>query len=164
MLRITEIKLPLTLASEKGHTDAEIRAAVIKKLAINAADLLEFSIFKRGVDARKASAILLVYSLDVKVNGEAKVLAKLSRDPHVKPAPDTSYKFVTHTPSPQPSPTRGEGVEQAARSAKNGEAANTPSLLQGEGAQLTSTLPSPFKGEGQGGGKFVALLKVATNL
>ena len=125
MLRITEIKLPLTLASEKGHTDAEIRAAVIKKLAINAADLLEFSIFKRGVDARKASAILLVYSLDVKVNGEAKVLAKLSRDPHVKPAPDTSYKFVTHTPS----------------------------LLQGKGAQLTSTLPSPFKGDGQGGGK-----------
>ena len=153
MLRVTEIKLPLTSAADKGHTDAEIRTAVIKKLAINAADLLEFSIFKRGVDARKASAILLVYSLDVKVNGEAKVLAKLSRDPHVKPAPDTSYKFVTLTPSPQPSPTGGEGVEQAARPAKNGEAANTPSLLQVEGVQLTSTLPSPFKGEGQGGDK-----------
>jgi len=125
MLRITEIKLPLTSATDKGHTEAEIRAAVIKKLAINAADLLEFAIFKRGVDARKASAILLVYSLDVKVNGEAKVLAKLSRDPHVKPAPDTSYKFVIPAPSP----------------------------LQVEGVQLTSTLPSPFKGEGQGGGK-----------
>jgi uncharacterized protein len=115
MLRITEIKLPLTSAAEKGHTDAEIRAAVIKKLAINAADLLEFSIFKRGVDARKASAILLVYSLDVKVNGEAKVLAKLSRDPHVKPAPDTSYKFVTPLPPPQPSPLNGEGVQPKPR-------------------------------------------------
>ncbi len=115
MLRITEIKLPLSTAQEKGHTDTEIRAALIKKLAINAADLLEFSIFKRGVDARKASAILLVYSLDVKVNGEAKVLAKLSRDPHVRPAPDTSYKFVAHTPSPQPSPTRGEGVNVKSR-------------------------------------------------
>jgi uncharacterized protein len=99
MLRVTEIKLPLTSATEKGHTDAEIRATVIKKLAINAADLLEFSIFKRGVDARKASSILLVYSLDVTVNGEAKVLAKLSRDPHVKPAPDTSYKFVASAPA-----------------------------------------------------------------
>ncbi len=99
MLRITEIKLPLTSATDKGHSDAEIRAAVIKKLAINAADLLEFSIFKRGVDARKASAILLVYSLDVAVNGEAKVLAKLSRDPHVKPSPDTSYKFVANAPA-----------------------------------------------------------------
>jgi uncharacterized protein len=99
MLRITEIKLPLTTAQEKGHTEAEIRAALIKKLAINAADLLSFSIFKRGVDARKATAILLVYSLDVAVNGEAKVLAKLSRDPHVKPSPDTSYKFVTNAPT-----------------------------------------------------------------
>jgi uncharacterized FAD-dependent dehydrogenase len=105
MLRITEIKLPLTSAQEKGHTDAEIRAAVIKKLAINAADLLGFSIFKRGVDARKASAILLVYSLDVQVNGEAKVLAKLSRDPHVKPSPDTSYKFVaTNNSTKKPRP------------------------------------------------------------
>lgn len=98
MLRITEIKLPLTSATDKGHSDREIRAAVIKKLAINAADLLAFSIFKRGVDARKASAILLVYSLDVTINGEAKVLAKLGKDPHVKPTPDTSYKFVASAP------------------------------------------------------------------
>ena len=94
MLRITEIKLPLTSAQEKGHTEAEIRAAVVKKLAINAADLLTITIFKRGVDARKSSTILLVYSLDVTVNGEAKVLAKLSRDPHVKLSPDSSYQFV----------------------------------------------------------------------
>ena len=96
MLRVTEIKLPLTSAQEKGHTEAEIRAAVVKKLAINAADLLTITIFKRGVDARKSSAILLVYSLDVTVNGEAKVLAKLSRDPHVKLSPDSSYQFVAN--------------------------------------------------------------------
>ncbi len=90
MLRITEIKLPL------AHKPGEINAAIIKKLAINTADLIEFSIFKRGIDARKANAILLVYSLDVTVKGEAKVLAKLSKDPHVKLAPDTSYKFVAN--------------------------------------------------------------------
>ena len=98
MLRITEIKLPLATSAKEGHTDAEIRAAVIKKLAINAADLLSFSIFKRGTDARKSHAILLVYSLDVSINGEAKVLAKLKKDPHVKPTPDTEYKFVAHAP------------------------------------------------------------------
>lgn len=99
MLRITEIKLPLATSAEEGHTEAEIRAAVIKKLAINAADLLSFSIFKRGTDARKSNAILLVYSLDVVINGEAKVLAKLKKDPHVKPTPDTNYKFVAHAPA-----------------------------------------------------------------
>ena len=97
MLRITEIKLPLTTSAEAGHTDAEIRTALIKKLAINAADIVSFSIFKRGVDARKSHAILFVYSLDVVVNGETKLLAKLAKDPHVKPTPDTEYKFVVTT-------------------------------------------------------------------
>ena len=96
MLRVTELKLPLITSAETGHTDAEIRAALVKKLAINSADIVSFSIFKRGVDARKSHAILFVYSLDVVVNGEAKLLAKLAKDPHVKPTPDTEYKFVAH--------------------------------------------------------------------
>ncbi len=93
MIRITEIKLPLE------HKPSEINAAIIKKLGINATDLVEYAIFKRGVDARKANAILLAYTLDVTVKGEAKVLAKLSKDPHVKLAPDTSYKFVANAPA-----------------------------------------------------------------
>ena len=99
MLRITEIKLPLITSAETGHTDAEIRAALVKKLAINAADIVSFSIFKRGVDARKSHAILFVYSLDVVVNGEAKLLAKLAKEPHVKPTPETDYKFVASNQS-----------------------------------------------------------------
>ena len=94
MLRVTEIKLPL------DHSPEAIKAALVKKLAINAADLVEYTIYKRGVDARKANAILLVYSLDVTVNGEAKVLAKLKKEPHVKPAPDTSYKYVATNTKP----------------------------------------------------------------
>ena len=93
MIRITEIKLPLE------HKPEEIKSVLIKKLGINAADLVEYSIFKRGVDARKANTILLVYTLDVTIKGEAKVLAKLNKDPHVKPAPDTSYKFVADAPA-----------------------------------------------------------------
>ncbi len=92
MIRITEIKLSLE------HKPSDIIAAVIKKLGINATDLVEYTIFKRGVDARKANAILLAYTLDVTVKGEAKVLAKLTKEPHVKLAPDTSYKFVAQAP------------------------------------------------------------------
>ncbi len=94
MIRITEIKLPLSTATDKGHTDTEIIAAVINKLAISAADLVTFSIFKRGVDARKPNAVLLVYTLDCEVKNEAKILAKFAKDPHVKPAPDINYRFV----------------------------------------------------------------------
>lgn len=89
MLRVTEIKLPL------DHTHEALKAALVKKLAVNAADVLDFTIYKRGVDARKANAILLVYTLDVTVQGETKVLAKLKKEPHVKPAPDMAYQFVT---------------------------------------------------------------------
>jgi uncharacterized FAD-dependent dehydrogenase len=93
MLRITEIKLPLT------HEQGEIKAALLKKLGIPEAELTEFSIFKRGVDARKANAILLVYSLDVSLKDEARVLVRFKHDPHVRPAPDTSYHFVAHAPA-----------------------------------------------------------------
>ncbi|WP_020166960.1 MULTISPECIES: NAD(P)/FAD-dependent oxidoreductase [Methylotenera] len=99
MLRITEIKLPIATSAEEGHTEAELRVAAIKKLGISASDLTSFSIFKRGTDARKSHAILLVYSLDVVIENEAKVLAKFAKDPHVKLTPDTDYKAVASAPT-----------------------------------------------------------------
>ena len=104
MLRVTEIKLPLNNAAENGHANVEIQSALLKKLGINAADLISFTIFKRGIDARKSQAILLVYSLDVVLHNEAKILAKFSRDPHLKPSPDTSYKYVAHATSSKAKP------------------------------------------------------------
>jgi len=99
MIRLTEIKLPVEKAPSLLHQEDEIRAAILKKLGIPASDLIRFEIFKRGVDARKSHAILYVYSIDVEVKNETKLLAKFSRDPHVKPAPDTDYQFVAHAPA-----------------------------------------------------------------
>jgi uncharacterized FAD-dependent dehydrogenase len=98
MLRITEIKLPIELADTLIHQDDHIKTALLKRLEIIEGDLIRFSIFKRGVDARKSHAILYVYNLDVEVKNEAKILAKFKKDPHIKPAPDTSYKFVAFAP------------------------------------------------------------------
>lgn len=105
MLRITEIKLPVENAQSLTHQADEIKAALLKRLEIPESDLIHFSIFKRGVDARKSHAILYVYSLDVEVKYEAKILAKFRKDPHIKPAPDTEYKFVAqNTSSPKSRP------------------------------------------------------------
>lgn len=101
MLRITEIKLPVENAQSLTHQADEIKAALLKRLEIPESDLIHFSIFKRGVDARKSHAILYVYSLDVEVKNEAKILGKFRKDPHIKPAPDTEYKFVAHNTSSQ---------------------------------------------------------------
>ena len=106
MLRLSEIKLPLEKATSLHHKPEEIKVAIIKKLGIPENDLTSIAIFKRGVDARKSHSILFVYTLDVEVKNESKILAKFKKDPHVKIAPDTSYHFVakttgsTNTPRP----------------------------------------------------------------
>jgi len=93
MLRLTEIKLPL------DHAPDEIKSAILKKLGITAEDLISFSIFRRAVDARKPHAILFIYTIDLEVKNETRLLAKFSKDTHVNPAPDTSYHFVAKAPA-----------------------------------------------------------------
>ncbi|WP_434340402.1 NAD(P)/FAD-dependent oxidoreductase [Motilimonas cestriensis] len=93
MLRLTEIKLPL------DHDEAALPAAIVTKLNISADQLHSFHMFKRGYDARKKTNIFLVYTLDIEVDNEAELLAQFKNDPHVKMAPDTSYKFVAKAPS-----------------------------------------------------------------
>lgn len=95
MLRLTEIKLPLQHQDEQ----AELRAAILAKLGISDSDLNHFSVFKRGIDARKKSDIQLIYTLDLDVAGEAALLKRFQKDPHVSVAPDTRYKYVAPIPA-----------------------------------------------------------------
>jgi len=113
MLRITEIKLPLELADTLIHQDDQIKAALLKRLSIQEDELICFSIFKRGIDARKSHAILYVYSLDVLVKNEAKLLAKFKKDLHIQPAPDTSYHFVA---------TANQGLNLQSKKTENADA------------------------------------------
>ncbi len=93
MIRLTEIRLPLT------HEEGELREAIAKKLRIPAQQVLSFTLFKRGYDARKKNNIQLIYTLDVEVENEAELLATLSEDPHVRITPDMEYKFVAQAPA-----------------------------------------------------------------
>jgi uncharacterized protein len=92
MLRLTDVKLPL------AHPESAIKAAILVKLGIAPEDLLAYAIAKRSYDARKRSAIVLIYSIDVEVRKEAEILQRLHDDPHVKPTPDTRYHFVAQAP------------------------------------------------------------------
>ncbi|WP_166838198.1 NAD(P)/FAD-dependent oxidoreductase [Rheinheimera pleomorphica] len=92
MLRLTEIKLPL------NHDENAINAAILGKLNIKPEQLHSVTVFKRGFDARKKTDIQLIYTLDIEVANEAALLQQFAKDPHVKPAPDTRYKFVAQAP------------------------------------------------------------------
>ena len=92
MLRLTEIKLPL------DHPPEAIAKAAIAKLRVSASELVSCTVFRRAHDARKKSAITLIYSLDVEVKNEAAVLQRFATDKDVKPTPDIDYRFVAHAP------------------------------------------------------------------
>jgi len=96
MLRLTEVKLPL------DHSEPEIRAAILKRLKIAASELVGYTIFRRGVDARNPSAIVFIYTLDIEVRNETERTARPQRDPHVSPAPDIRYHFVARAPAGLP--------------------------------------------------------------
>jgi uncharacterized FAD-dependent dehydrogenase len=97
MLRITELKLPL------NHPPEALEKALVARLGLRPGELKGFTIARRAWDARKRSAIELVYTLDLEVADEAALLRRAARDKVLArtlgPTPDTSYRHVARAPS-----------------------------------------------------------------
>src|SRR5574343_695423 len=93
MLRITELKLPL------DHAADVLRPAICQRLGIADADLIDFSLFRRGYDARKKSAITLIYTLDCELRDETAVFQRLDGDRNISQTPDMAYKVVAQAPA-----------------------------------------------------------------
>ena len=94
-MRITELRLPL------DHAPDALRAAVLRRLGLQAAELGAVSVFKRSYDARKKSAVVLIYTVDIDLAAgldEATLLARHVGDAHIKPSPDTGYHPVGAAP------------------------------------------------------------------
>ncbi len=96
MLRITELRLPL------DHAPDALRPAVLARLRLAEHQLHNFTVFKRAYDARKKSAVVLIYTLDCELSpgvDEAALLRTFEGDANVRPSPDTRYRFLAHAPS-----------------------------------------------------------------
>lgn len=91
MLRLTELRLPL------DHPDEALRPAILQRLGLDDAELLSFTVFRRNHDARRKSAIVLNYTVDLEVRDEAALLARGDR--HLGRSPDMTYRFVGHAPA-----------------------------------------------------------------
>ncbi|MBL6987362.1 MAG: NAD(P)/FAD-dependent oxidoreductase [Methylobacter sp.] len=92
MLRITELKLPL------DHPENQLKTAILDRLGICAKELIAYTLFRQGFDARKRNAVLLVYTVDVETSNEQSILNRYADDPHVSLTPDSTYRFVTQAP------------------------------------------------------------------
>ncbi len=86
MLRLSGLTLPL------DHEPEALPAAICDRLGVAREDLREFTIFRRGNDARRRNAILLVYTVDVALADEGEVLERLAGDKDVRPTPDMTYR------------------------------------------------------------------------
>jgi hypothetical protein len=92
MLRLSELKLPL------DHPEEALLEAVLKRLRIPPNDVFEQRMVKRSIDARRRDQIQLIYSVDVRVRGEAALLRRLGKTSRVRQAPDTTYRPVAQAP------------------------------------------------------------------
>ena len=97
VIRLTQIKLPL------DHPADAIKKAAALRLRVPEQHLLSCTVFRRAHDARKKSAISLVYSLDVEVKDEAAVLKRFGKDRDVGPAPDMRTAWSLARPTACPS-------------------------------------------------------------
>jgi uncharacterized protein len=109
MLRLTEVRLPL------DHDDADLRAAVLRALGIDSQELIRHTIVRRSVDARRRSAIAVLYHLDVETTRDAEILARRPagttgdatsagrrgdpRESRIGAPPDTTYRFPARAPA-----------------------------------------------------------------
>ncbi len=98
MLRIAELKLPLSAAD---HPEPLLRDAAAAVLAVPAAEIATLQVFKRSFDARKAQ-LLAVYIVDLtlrKPAQEAALLQRLARNPHVGATPPMAWQAPHQAPA-----------------------------------------------------------------
>jgi uncharacterized FAD-dependent dehydrogenase len=103
MLRLSELKLPL------DHEEADLPAAICRRLRLRPEQLRGHRLVKRSVDARKPGAIRLVYCLDLELDAtvEDRLRQRFRGDPHVRATPDERHRLpVQLAPhqAPQPRP------------------------------------------------------------
>ena len=88
MLRLSELRLPL------DHQPQDLESALLRRLRIPPERLIEHRLVKRSVDARRRDRIELIYSVDVRVKGEASLLRRRGKQARLRPAPDTRYRLL----------------------------------------------------------------------
>ncbi len=86
MLRIQNIRLPI------DYTNDDLRRAVGRKLHIPFEKIKEIRLRRRSVDARKRGAITFLMTLDVRADGEQKLLHRLAKDKDIQAVTEKPYR------------------------------------------------------------------------
>ncbi|MBD5476136.1 MAG: FAD-dependent oxidoreductase [Lachnospiraceae bacterium] len=88
MIRVNQIKLPLS------HSREDILYKIVKILRVAPEKILSWQIVKKSIDARKKPEIMVIYSVDVRVDAQDRVL-RTCKSPQVQAVTEKSYIFPT---------------------------------------------------------------------
>ncbi|MGI6255328.1 MAG: NAD(P)/FAD-dependent oxidoreductase [Acutalibacter sp.] len=87
MLKVTGLKLPL------GFREGDLRRAAAKKLRLPEGALVQVTLSKKSVDARKKSDVHFVCAAEVKIDGDEGRLLARRRDPSVQKSQPYHYEM-----------------------------------------------------------------------
>lgn len=87
MLRVTGIKITI------DQNEMDLKKALLKKIKISESDLIDYRIYKESIDARKRDQLYFVYTLDIKVKNEEKVI-KSNKSKDISITPNMEYSYV----------------------------------------------------------------------
>lgn len=93
MIRIHQLALPL------NHCQADLVQAVARRLKLPLESIGPLKLHRRSIDARDKSAIELVYSVDVEVPEQIKLLERLKRDQQLSAIPKPAIRPSVPAPS-----------------------------------------------------------------
>jgi len=88
VIRLTELRFPL------DYADESVAPEICRVLGIDAAQLLGWTLYRRGFDARNRAQIVAVLTVDAQVHDEAQVLAQHAGARNIGARPDQSYHPV----------------------------------------------------------------------
>ena len=88
MIRIGQLKI------EPNHTEKELVQKIAKALRISEQEIKDYKIQKQSIDARKKPDLKYVYTVDVSVPKEERILKK-NKDKNITLAKEIAYHFET---------------------------------------------------------------------
>ena len=86
MIRIQNLRMPL------DYTDASLRRAVAARLHIPEKQLRSVRLRKRSVDARKKDSITFLLTVDVRAEGEKRILSGSRQNPDITEVTEKAYR------------------------------------------------------------------------
>lgn len=98
MIRIQQLKMPL------AHSEEDLLKKTAKKLKIQGREILSLQIIRQSIDARQKPDLKYVYTIDIEIENEGKILKKVNdknimltkKQKYYFPAP--GQKQLTHRP------------------------------------------------------------------